>query len=82
MLLYKFKKKQRKTNKLIEHINQKIMNFDKTELFIYTGEDLFLNFIDEKRNEETEKRFSSYIDEYYYFDENDEVIEEESENTD
>ena len=58
------------------------MNCDKTELFIYTAEELFLNVIDEKRNEETEKRFSSYIDEYYNFDENDEVIEEESENTD
>ena len=57
------------------------MNCDKTELFIYTAEELFLNFIDEKRNEETEKRFSSFI-EYYNFDENDEVIEEESENTD
>jgi len=58
------------------------MNCDKTELFIYTAEELFLNFIDEKRNEETEKRFSSYIDKYYNFNENDEVIEEESENTD
>ena len=57
------------------------MNCDKTELFSYTAEDLFLNFIDEKRNEETEKRFSSYI-EYYNFNENDEVTEEESENTD
>ena len=57
------------------------MNSDKTKLFIYTDEDLFLNFIDEKRNEETEKRFSSYI-EYYNFNENDEVTEEESENTD
>ena len=57
------------------------MNCDKT-VFSYTAEDLFLNFIAEKRNEETEKRFSSYIDEYYNFDENDEVIEEESENTD
>ena len=58
------------------------MNFDKTELFSYTAEDLFLYFIDDKRNEETENRFSSYIDEYYSFDENDEMIEEESENTD
>ena len=57
------------------------MNCDKTKLFSYTDEDLFLNFIDEKRNEETEKRFSSYI-EYYNFNENDEVTEEESENTD
>ena len=81
MFKYKFKKKQRKTNKLIEHINLKIMNCDKTELFSYTAEDLFLNFIDEKRDEETENRFSSYI-EYYNFDENDEMIEEESENTD
>ena len=56
MFKYKFKKKQRKTNKLIEHINLKIMNCDKTELFSYTAEELFLNFIDEKRNEETEKR--------------------------
>ena len=58
------------------------MNFDKTELFSYTAEDLFLYFIDDKRNEETENRFSSYIDEYYSFDENDEMTEEESENTD
>ena len=58
------------------------MNFDKTELCNYAEEDLFLFFIDDKRNEETEKRFSSYIDKYYNFDENDEVIEEESENTD
>jgi len=58
------------------------MNCDKTELFSYTAEELFLNFIDEKRNEETEKRFSSYIDKYYNFNENDEVTEEESENTD
>jgi len=57
------------------------MNCDKTELFSSTAEELFLNFIDEKRNEETEKRFSSYI-EYYNFNENDEVTEEESENTD
>ena len=57
------------------------MNCDKTELFSYTAEELFLNFIDEKCNEETEKRFSSYI-EYYNFNENDEVTEEESENTD
>ena len=57
------------------------MNCDKTELFIYTAEELFLNFIDEKRKEEKKKRFSSYI-EYYNFDENDEMTEEESENTD
>ena len=57
------------------------MNCDKTKLFSYTDEDLFLNFIDEKRNEETEKRFSSYI-EYYNFNENDEMTEEENENTD
>ena len=57
------------------------MNFDKTELCNYAEEDLFLFFIDDKRNEETEKRFSSYI-EYYNFNENDEVTEEESENTD
>ena len=58
------------------------MNCDKTELFSYTAEELFLNFIDEKRNEETEKRFSSYIDKYYNFDENEneEKNEEESEN--
>jgi len=58
------------------------MNFDKTEFLNYTGEDLFLNFIDDKRNEETEKRFSSYIDKYYNFDENEneEINEEESEN--
>ena len=58
------------------------MNFDKTKFLNYTGEDLFLNFIDDKRNEETEKRFSSYIDKYYNFNENDEVTEKESENTD
>ena len=58
------------------------MNCDKTELFSYTAEELFLNFIDEKRNEETEKRFSSYIDKCCGFNENDEVTEEESENTD
>ena len=52
------------------------MNCDKT-VFSYTDEDLFLNFIDEKRNEETEKRFSSYI-EYYNFNENDEMTEEEN----
>ena len=57
------------------------MNSDKTELFSYTAEDLFLYFIDDKRNEETENRFSSYI-EYYNFNENDEVTEEESENAD
>jgi len=58
------------------------MNFYKTELFNYENEDLFLNFIDDKRNEETEKRFSSYIDKYSNFDENenDEINEEESEN--
>ena len=56
------------------------MNFDKTELYNYAEEDLFLFFIDEKRNEETEKRFSSYIDECYNFDENKEKTEEESEN--
>ena len=57
------------------------MNCDKTELFSYTAEELFLNFIDEKRNEETEKRFSSYIDKYFNFDENDETNEEDSENS-
>ena len=57
------------------------MNFDKTELFSYTAEDLFLNFIDEKRNEETEKRFSSYIDKYFNFDENNEITEEDNENS-
>ena len=57
------------------------MNCDKTELFSSTAEELFLNFIDEKRNKKTKKRFSSYI-EYYNFNENDEVTEEESENTD
>ena len=56
------------------------MNFDKTELCNYAEEDLFLFFIDDKRNEETEKRFSSYIDKYYNFDENKEKTEEESEN--
>ena len=56
------------------------MNFDKTELYNYAEEDLFLFFIDDKRNEETEKRFSSYIDKYYNFDENKEKTEEESEN--
>ena len=81
MFKYKFKKKQRKTNKLIEHINLKIMNCDKTELFIYTAEELFLNFIDEKRNEETENRFSSYIDKYFNFNENDKINEEDSENS-
>ena len=58
------------------------MNFDKTEFLNYTGEDLFLNFIDDKRNEETEKRFSSYIDKYYNFDNSNEITEEEGENTD
>ena len=81
MLLYKFKKKQNKTNKLIELINLKFMNCDKTELFSYTAEDLFLNFIDEKRNEETENRFSSYIDKYFNFNENDKINEEDSENS-
>ena len=57
------------------------MNFDKTELFSYTAEDLFLNFIDEKRNEETENRFSSYIDKYFNFNENDKINEEDSENS-
>ena len=57
------------------------MNCDKTELCIYTAEDLFLNFIDEKRNEETENRFSSYIDKYFNFNENDETNEEDSENS-
>ena len=80
MILYKFKKKQRKTNKLIERINLKIMNCDKT-VFSYTAEALFLNFIDEKRNEETENRFSSYIDKYFDFNENDEINEEDSENS-
>ena len=56
------------------------MNFDITELCNYAEEDLFLFFIDDKRNEETEKRFSSYIDKYYNFDENKEKTEEESEN--
>ena len=56
------------------------MNFDKTELCNYAEEDLFLFFIDDKRNEETEKRFSSNIDKYYNFDENKEKTEEESEN--
>ena len=56
------------------------MNFNKTESFNYADEDLFLNFIDDKRNEETEKRFSSYIDKYSNFDENEEKTEEESEN--
>ena len=57
------------------------MNCDKTGLFIYTAEDLFLNFIDEKRNEETENRFSSYIDKYFNFNENDKINEEDSENS-
>ena len=57
------------------------MNCDKTELFSYTAEELFLNFIDEKRNEETEKRFSSYIDKYFNFNENDKINEEDSENS-
>ena len=54
------------------------MNCDKTELFSYTAKELFLNFIDEKRNEETENRFSSYIDKYFNFNENDEINEEDS----
>ena len=57
------------------------MNCDKTELFSYTAEDLFLNIIDEKRNEETENRFSSYIDKYFNFNENDKINEEDSENS-
>ena len=57
------------------------MNCDKTKLFSYTDEDLFLNFIDEKRNEETENRFSSYIDKYFNFNENDKINEEDSENS-
>ena len=36
------------------------MNFDKTELFSYTAEALFLNFIDEKRNENRKKIFILY----------------------
>ena len=56
------------------------MNFDKTESYNYAEEGLFLFFIDDKLNEETEKRFPSYIDYYYNFYENDEVTEEESEN--
>ena len=58
------------------------MNFDKTEFLNYIGEDLFLNFIDDKRNKETEKRFSSYFDKYYNFDNSNEITEEEGENTD
>ena len=57
------------------------MNCDKTELFSFTSEDLYLKFIDEKRNEETENRFSSYIDKYFNFNENDEINEEDSENS-
>ena len=57
------------------------MNCDKTELFSYTAEELFLNFIDEKRNEEIENRFSTYIDKYFNFNENDKINEEDSENS-
>ena len=57
------------------------MNCDKTELFSYTAEELFLTFIDEKRKEETENRFSSYIDKYFNFNENDKINEEDSENS-
>lgn len=50
------------------------MNFENTQLTqlsIYTSEELFLNFIDDKRNEDIEKKFSSYIGTYFNFDKND-----------
>ena len=47
------------------------MNFENTQLSIYTSEELFLNFIDDKRNEDTENRFSSYIGTYFNFDKKD-----------
>ena len=50
------------------------MNFENTklnQLSIYTSEELYLNFIDDKRNEDPEKKFSSYIGTYFNFDKND-----------
>ena len=56
------------------------MNFENTNLSIYTSEELFLNFIDDKRNEDTENRFSSYIGTYFNFDKNDSTPEKAPEN--
>ena len=56
------------------------MNFENTQISIYTNEELFLYFIDDKRNEDIENRFSSYIDKYCNFDKNNRTTENAPEN--
>ena len=47
------------------------MDFDGIESTNYTGADLFLLYINDKINEDTEKRFSSYLSHFdFHLEEN------------
>lgn len=55
------------------------MNFNNHGITYFTGEELYLTFINDKRNEEVEKRFSLYINMYFNFDKKDNIIKKENE---
>ena len=56
------------------------MNLDITCMFKDSDEDLFLNFIDEALNNDLEKRFWSYLEEYECFDDGTQCIIVKEEN--
>ena len=56
------------------------MNIDITCMFKDSDEDLFLNFIDEALNNDLEKRFLSYLEEYEHFDDSTQYIIVKEEN--
>ena len=56
------------------------MNLDITCMFKDSDEDLFLNFIDEALNNDLEKRFLSYLEEYEHFDDSTQYIIVKEEN--
>ena len=59
------------------------MNINTISLHIDSYKDLDFIFIDEVRIEETEKRFASYLKEYFNFnDEDQSVTDEDGDNSD
>ena len=58
------------------------MNKDNINQDDNSNEDIFLSFIDEERNKDTEIRFSIYIKKYFSFEENEYYENGEKENDD
>ena len=56
------------------------MNLGITFIFKDSDEELFLNFIDEALNNDLEKRFLSYLEEYEHFDDSTQYIIVKEEN--